>query len=914
MHKVSRSLLLAGVLAFGTLTAACGDKVNIVQPPNATGVQSVVVSPPSATIQIGAANAIQLAVSVTADASTAKTVTWTTSSAAVATVSATGLVTGVAAGTVTITATSTADASKASASAITVGSGGTTVNTVAISSVTQGGLNIPVNLAATAGQIDVTLFVSGPGGTLNLIQNCSATPTTATGDVIVAQQQVAGSQNQSPVTLSYNTAATGTVTGGVAVPSATSTTPLYLNGPCVIKASLGTAVATNVTPITLANVSFYRATVAWSGTPAISSINNLLYQNGDGNVTITPINYVSAAPLAFISGTFAGRPFTNLTPAAGTQTFTVNFPSAVVAQGTTVPATSISQYTSASTGDFLFVTASVTAGGQPGFTTVASSFGPFRVDNQAPAAPTNAVINTTTNFLNASYAFAPSAATYVSGTDAGVDSDVIVFGAAASTVAGLTGNTNYGVPAGQGVGATQCSQTGWTTVTSGNDLANSLAGISNQYRVRVFETDKLGNIRCADLTSPAGLGNTTGFFGIDKQAPTLAQTGGPASGSVIVTGTQNSFAFQDSISGFVLNHQVQYSLYRGFTASTANCVAINDGINAPTTGTTATLCAVTANNGPNVVLDGNSGTQGYYNLTAKSVDQAGNASPTLAFVYLLDNTAPVVQGISIPQNLVGGAPVTFSSTATDNVDLASTNFNITYSAATAGANLFYAGQTYGTKFTAAGVVTTTPVAATVPFFIQQLQATTAGGTPVALTAADSGEAQVVNVRAVDAAKNVSALSSANIPNINISSAAGFLGTTDFTTFQEVNTAGAISNPANPAAGGVATLSATAVLNAAGAQNAVVPFSQVCFFYQQSAAGAAADPTIPLGSYVQVGCVSAPSLTDVAGISRTWTYQLTGFNPPAALGTAGAINIVAVGIKGTGVGILSQVNSTLTLAP
>src|SRR5438270_9010145 len=81
MHKFSRTLLVAGVLAFGTLSAACGDKVTVAGTP--TGVQSISVTPPSATINVG--ESISLAASVTADAATAKTVTWASSSAATAT-------------------------------------------------------------------------------------------------------------------------------------------------------------------------------------------------------------------------------------------------------------------------------------------------------------------------------------------------------------------------------------------------------------------------------------------------------------------------------------------------------------------------------------------------------------------------------------------------------------------------------------------------------------------------------------------------------------------------------------------------------------------------------------------------------------------------------------------------------------
>ena len=202
-----------------------------------------------------------------------------------------------------------------------------------------------------------------------------------------------------------------------------------------------------------------------------------------------------------------------------------------------------------------------------------------------------------------------------------------------------------------------------------------------------------------------------------------------------------------------------------------------------------------------------------------------------------------------------------------------------------------------------------------PFFIKQLQATAAGA-PVAFTAADSGKATQINVRAIDAANLVSVASSAAIPNINIAPSAGFTAGTELNTFQVTNAAQNISN-GSPASAGNPTstsLTATAILTTATAQSAPLPFSQVCYFYQQSAAGFAADPTIPAGTYVQIGCVSAPIITDVAGVSRTWTYTLTGFDPAAALGTAGTVSIIAVGVKATGVGLASGANTNITLIP
>ena len=251
MHKFSRSLLLAGVLAFGTLTAACGDKVTVAGEP--TGVQSISVTPPAATIIVG--ESITLAASVTADAATAKTVTWSSSSNATATVDATGKVTGVKAGNVTVTATSTADPSKAAASAVTVTGGPIVVTpSIAVNSVTQGG--VPVNLGATAGQIDVTVNTSG-GGLIEAFLSTSCTTTTIGAGEVAVASQTATSAQPGTITLSFNTAQL-----------TAANAPRFPNGAYCIKARLtnGTTVvvATNTVPLTLANVNTATATLAFA--------------------------------------------------------------------------------------------------------------------------------------------------------------------------------------------------------------------------------------------------------------------------------------------------------------------------------------------------------------------------------------------------------------------------------------------------------------------------------------------------------------------------------------------------------------------------------------------------------------------------------------------------------------------------
>jgi len=890
MHKFSRTLLLAGVLAFGTLSAACGDKVTVAGPNETAGVQLVTVTPQNATISVG--ESITLSGQVTADAASAKTVTWSTSNAAVATVDQTGKVTGVKAGTVSITATSTADASKAASAVVTVGAGANSAPQISISTINKGG--VPAILTGTGGQLDVTLLATGGAGKVDLFlaqgASCGSTTIAAT-DSLVATQNTPATQS-GPITLSFNTAALNA-----------NNTPKFLNGNYCIKTRIttaqGTAVAANTVPLTILNASFYTGTATFTKTTtagtqnAISPTNGLRFDQGDLTVAITPVNFVGGSPVAQLSVTLSGAGKTVvLTPAAGTQTFTGTFKSDS-ASFASANASSIYQYqTTVTGGDVLTVSSATDVAGQPVnfISTIqsVSATGPtntvVRIDNASPVDVSGSLANAgnglpTTNFVNASYSFSKS---ITAGANLDANSNFPV-----TTVFGYQANSSsFAAIVGTSTNPATCSQTGWTIVTDASSIPNSpYSSTPTQYRLREFSFDALGNVRCMDLPNA---------FGVDKETPTLTVTG-PADKTVQVTGTSMTTAFADSISGFVLGSQVSYTDMRNF--STASCVY----------GTTANGCTIVG--GPSIVIDNGTGTEAYYVLTAKSVDQAGNASAPVTRVYLIDVTAPVVQGISIPQNLVGGTSQTFTSTATDNVDLQSTNFDIAYSALS-GLTLYYQGQSYGPNYDSTRV-TSTAVAATVPFFIKQIQSTAAGA-PVALAPADSGEAASVTVRALDAANLQSVASTAAIPNINISSSAGY-STTDFNTFSVTNAAVSINNGTGTTKTSV-NLTADVMLNSASAQSAPTPFSQVCFFYQQTAAGNAADPTIPTNDYVQIGCVPAPQITDVAGVSRTWTYTFTGFDPAKALGTAGTVNVIAIGVNASGVGIATAANANITLVP
>jgi len=945
MHKVSRSLLLAGVLAFGTLAAACGDKVELTQVNPVTGVTAISVTPQSATLNAG--QSIQLAVSVTADQNTAKTVTWSSSNSAVATVDQTGKVNAIAAGTASILATSTANTSMAAGSVITVNGASTpTPAGIAISSVTAGNTLTPVNLANVAGQVDVTLFVSGPAGTVRLIQNCTTGgATSSTGDVVVAQQQFAGSQNQTPVVLSYNTAATGTVASGIAAVDNTVATPISVNGNCVMKAQLvgasGTlASAANITPFTLNNTNFFRPTVSFTKTTpaafgaaqnAISATNGLRYDQGDLTVAFTPVIYTTNAGVttaqvpALASVNFAGRVFTNVAPTAGK--FSVTFPS------TGATAQNINEYTSAPAGDNVVVTAISDAAGQPitlgqnvvnatCSSAINCTINPIRVDNQSPTASGTlaqdlSLFTTARNYINGAYSFATNNTPQTDAAFAATQMTTSFYVGALAN-ANTTGGPAIG---GQDVAlgaqtitesSANCSITGLTKVSTGAELAQSTGNFAPGYFVRVIESDPLGNSVCQDFSNT----NSIAGFGVDLQNPNTPSITGATNGatsagnSVITTGATVSYFSLDSVSGFNPGSELRVTSVRNFTTNAAASCVI---------GTFASSNCGPANSGYNVIVDNGSGTQAYYTVNVQARDQAGNLSTAVARTYLLDNTIPTVGGVAIPQSLAGGQSVTFTSQANDNVDLQSSNFSLLYSAASGAASLYYNGDNYGPNYDATRV-TSSALNATVPFFIKQLQGETAGGVPVAFAAgvgADSGKAQSVTVRAIDAANLISAPVAAGIPQINIANSTGFTAGTQFNTF--VVSGPAAINVSNAATPGTTTtsvpLTAQAVFNGATAQQINVPFSQVCFFYQQTAAGNAANPAIPTGDLVSLGCQSAPSIADVANTSRTWTYTLgSAFNPPPELGTAGTINVYAVGVNAAGVGVITPANANITLIP
>lgn len=220
MQKLTRSLAMAGALAFAGVLAGCGDDVTVSNP------TVVTVTPPSATIQVG--GTVTFTAAVTGDVAN-KTVTWASSATSVATVDANGKVTGVAVGNATITATSAGTAGATSSALVTVTAASKGVRAVTIN---------PPNAIIKAGEfIQLAAQVDRDPGVSDAVTWASNTPAVATVD-----------------------ATTGKVTGvadGSAIIRATSTVDATVSG----------TMALTVRPIQKAQISIQKVTSGNTNTP-----------------------------------------------------------------------------------------------------------------------------------------------------------------------------------------------------------------------------------------------------------------------------------------------------------------------------------------------------------------------------------------------------------------------------------------------------------------------------------------------------------------------------------------------------------------------------------------------------------------------------------------------------------------------
>ncbi|HVZ78048.1 MAG TPA: hypothetical protein VG818_08730 [Gemmatimonadaceae bacterium] len=758
-----------------------------------------------------------------------------------------------------------------------------TAATISISTINQGGL--PANLNAVAGQLDVTLNIDQGTQTINSLalivhNNTTNTDTTVATYTYSSNKAPDAKAAAAPVTMSFNTAAFNSTTGAVN----------FLNGSYSIKAQANVAGGTQ-SPVsstinyTLTNADFIgvKATATNTGSDAAG----LQWIGGTVSINVVPVMYNGVAmktvTVAPDPTDVIAAPVT-LSTLPGTASF-----SAGTKDTLTYPA-----YTPIVTGVYANGTAFA------GFVTplAGSLTTPFKVDWQAPAAPATFTLKGgTSQWLNGTYAFGNStdyklvAAPTDPGSPAGPGS-----GAVTSKAQFWAFPTASFTALGAAKSGAACKTAGGTQVTTGSSLAQSAPADSTTYSLRVLQFDNVGNVVCADLPKT---------FGVDLTAPvSVTSTGGTNSGAVnaLLKGTNKGYnntdfstitaSAVDSISGFDLATPVTLSSTILPTSGTTACALA--GAPSPCSATNGFAIANTTWSSAN--------TEGYYTVGASVADRAGNSVALSSKTYVIDRTAPVGSGgVAIPAALVGGTAVSLSGTVTDNLTLMAGGGSVQYAS---GLTINYDASS---SFNAAGTFGALNKSGTatlgVPWFISDLQP--GNGATDALAQ--------FNIRGTDEV-GLSGGLAAVIPPANITTGAGTghgangeWNASDFTGYT-------VSKPAAATnvsiAGGANATSVTLAANVVLPANVGLPFSQVCFYYQDpKAVTTDATPTF-VPEYKQIGCVSSAATSD----NTNWVYTYGAWTPPASLGTGTNVSIIAIGFGANGHASYTAANTNITLTP
>lgn len=730
MHKVSRSLLFASIVALGGL-AACGDDVTVAGPNEGSG--SVVVSPSPATVAVGGT------VNMVADlngAAAGQSVSWSSSNSAVASVDASsGVVTGVATGSVAITAKAGTYSGSATVNVGSAGTPSTNENaTVSIASVTQGGLGQPVLLNNVQGQIDVTLNVD-PGQQnvemveLVVVDSISGEETVVASQAITASASVAAGLEglaldvakanvqaaaaiaaavPQQIVLSFNTASFDPETGAVA----------FLNGRKLITARLvlgaGSSedeVASNSVSVLFNNVDgFYVVQTPVNSIEGRNQPNSAIgpngfvwFQAGNGiaiksvpviysgvrtvasrTIAVSTINPANGAIAGnVVSKTVAGDGIRNDTLDVGAvemERLRVTVNGAVDTEGNAFTLVGNDGHGVINAQDIEKATPAKAANAMIG-----TRIDTIRVDNVAPNMGTY-TINATApnNWVNADFEFI-SSSTWSGVSDGGV---------------GMPGSFPFGATfeyAGCGADDFVAGET-----ATGADIDECATDLTNKaYSGRLAAADKLGNA--------AKTGSV--LFGVDKTAPVIAYltideeaTIADIEGdSVFMVGAETyagvdadnavfGVRYTDERSGFdtltVLPQRVRvtrmakYNNASECALGTATCDFVNVLGEIESGDPTFRRDTVSIFGGDLADSYGLAGTDdGYYTYETFVVDRAGNKSATIKKHVAIDNTAPLITGITVPATMTpGSSSVTFVPTGTDSLEVIEGSLVLAYPA------------------------------------------------------------------------------------------------------------------------------------------------------------------------------------------------------------------------------------------
>jgi hypothetical protein len=941
MQKLTRSLAMAGALAFAGVLAGCGDDVTVKTP------TTVTVTPPSASIQVG--GTVTFTASVSGDVAN-KTVTWSSSDQTKATVDANGKVTGVAVGNSTIIATSAADPNAKASALVTVTAVNKGVTKVEISpntAILKAGdfQQLTANVTrdpGVAGTVTWTSSATGVAtvdnaGKVTAVSNGSAIITaastvdpTVTGTAAITVRPIQLAQ------ISIQAVTKGGTTQPVNFNNVTGQIDVVLNvdpgEERVTKVDVnldGQSACTR--NLSASESEALRMAAAFENVEAVDivcSINTADFDQATGAV-----KFANGAHVLSASATIAGPPARTIT--ATNQAITLNNASGFIATVTNTntvggPASAINPTTGRKwvQGDVTLKLAAVnyTAGGA----TVTSVSGAFlgKTFTATPAAGTQIFTlsfpNSGTGALNiVGYQTAALAETQPVVTSSNLSTgnqgptDILNQGTTADNL-GLTRLDSTRVdnvaPAAPTVGAfplwlnasytfsaTNAAITGIvdtgvdnTTVEfyvingalptaagacdlTGMTKVTASAGLTES----IISTQYNGKVVITDALGNkrcAPLGNS---FGVDFTAPA----------NVTFSGVANNAAFNNTGTASGTNYVLASTgdNASGISATTPGLVSIvrvnSTGANTCVIGT-GTACTQVAVAGTASITGASTG-EGYYTITAQMSDVAGNAAPVPPFtrLFLVDATAPTFTGnVGLAAQYSGNAAATFSNLSiTDNLDLGRLFGRVNY--ANLG-NLQYQDQQLGS-------------------FGTPLEKTFAGNYTIAslircinaagdFSAQAGSEATQVTFFAEDQAGNQGSVSpvagalQAALDNCgavgNLTAPAAITAFADSAVNYgsgktQVSIAGTTTG-VNSASVGLTAITTVTL------DNAPEPFTRVEFYYEQTP-----------GNWVKIG-QSGPGVLNQTVTTRTWTYKFT-WDPDATVPVNAATNVIALGIDAQG---------------